>query len=241
MLNENDVVVIVERFLREAGWTILRRSNTTQTGPDLEAKHYTSARLLYVEAKGATSARPGSARYSRPFDRSQVRDHVANAFYVAAKVPDEHMSAIAVPRTPLHEEFLEGIRCSLLTLKIAVLWVGEDKIVTTWNWQDDRRASTAGSTHTDRLEEPVLASDSAEPSTDDSGPARWSKSSGAGRDMTERELQDKLRAFRQYLEDQGYKSEPLGFRMDGACRFALFLAGRPLRKGEGPPDGWRGR
>lgn len=59
--------------------------------------------------------------------------------------------------------------------------------------------------------------------------------------MTEQELQDKLRAFRQYLEDQGYEPEPLGFRMDGASRFALFLAGQPLRKGEGPPDGWRGR
>ena len=241
MLNENDVVAIVERLLCEAGWTILQRSNTAQTGPDLEAKHPTSARLLYVEAKGATSARPGSPRYSKPFDRSQVRDHVANAFYVAAKVPDEHVSAIAVPRTPLHEEFLEAIRRALVTLKIAVLWVGEDKVVTTWNWQDDRRASANARTRMDQLEEPVLAGDSAEPSTEDSGPAPGSKTREPGSDMNEQELQDKLRAFRQYLEDQGYKPEPLKFRMDGAPRFALFLAGRPLRKGEGPPDGWRGR
>lgn len=137
MLNENDVVAIVERFLCEAGWTILQRSNTAQTGPDLEAKHPTSARRLFVEAKGATSARPGSARYTKPFNRSQVRDHVANAFYVAAKVPDEHLSAIAVPRTPEHEDFLEAIRRALVTLKIAVLWIGEDKVVTTWNWQDN--------------------------------------------------------------------------------------------------------
>ena len=71
MLNENDVVGNVELSLCEAGWTILQRSNTAQTGPDLQAKHPTSPRLLYVEAKGATSARPGSPRYSKPFDRSQ--------------------------------------------------------------------------------------------------------------------------------------------------------------------------
>ena len=140
MLNENDVVGIVERHLRDSGWRILRRSSTTQTGPDLEAEHPTSARHLFVEAKGATSARPGSRRYGKPFDRNQARDHVANAFYSAAKVQDGHASAIALPRTPYPEDFVEAIRRALVTLKIAVLWVGEDRAVTTWNWQDDRGA-----------------------------------------------------------------------------------------------------
>ncbi len=104
MLNENDVVAIVERYLRDTGWRILRHSSTIQTGPDLEAQHPTSARRLFVEAKGATSARPGSRRYGQPFDRNQARDHVAKAFYSAAKVRDEHASAIALPRTPSHED-----------------------------------------------------------------------------------------------------------------------------------------
>ena len=241
MLNENDVVTIVERFLRDAGWTIVQCSNTTQTGPDLEAVHPTPARRLYVEAKGATSARRGSRRHGKPFDRSQVKDHVANAFYTAARVPTEHLSAIAVPRTPLHEDFVEAIRGALDTLKIAILWVAEDKVVTTWNWQDDRGVSANARTRIDRLKEPVSADDSTKLSTADNEHPLGSKTYEPERRMTEQELQDKLRAFRQYLEDQGYKSGPLGFRMDGATRFALFLTGRPLRKGEGPPDGWRGQ
>ena len=138
MLNENDVVAIVERYLCDTGWKILRRCSTTQTGPGLEAEHPTSARRLFVEAKGATSARPGSRRYGRPFDRNQARDHIANAFYAAAKVRDEHASAFALPRTSSHEDFVEAIRRALVKLKSGVLWIGEDRAATTWNWQDDR-------------------------------------------------------------------------------------------------------
>ena len=103
----------------------------------------------------------------------------------------------------------------------------------------DRRRKRAAPALIDGLEQPDRASDSARPSTDidDSQPTAVNQE----RKMTEEELQDKLRAFHQHLEHQGYKPGPLGFRMDGASRFALFLAGRPLRKGEGPPDDWRGR
>ena len=147
MLNENDVVGIVRSFLEEQGWRILRISNTRQTGPDLEAVNAATARRLYVEAKGATSSLPTSSRYGKPFDNSQVRDHVANAFYVAASV-QEHYSAIAVPRNRLHEHFMEAIRPALAALKIGVLWVEKDKVVDTWNWtggrgrEERRRQST---------------------------------------------------------------------------------------------------
>ena len=238
MLNENDVVASVERFLRDAGWAIVRRAGTTQTGPDLEAVHGTTACRLYVEAKGATSARRGSQRYGRPFDRNQVKDHVANAFYTAARVSHHHLSSIAIPRTPLHEDFVDDIRDALARLKIAILWVGEDRVVTTWNWRDDRGVSEDARTTIDRPEEPDRRSDSATPSTADNEPR--SMTVNQKRRTTEEELQDRLRAFRRHLEDQGYKPGPLGFRMNGASRFALFLAGRPLRKGEGPPDGWQG-
>lgn len=65
-----------------------------------------------------------------------------------------------------------------------------------------------------------------------------------GGKVTEQKLKEALKAFRQYLERQGYKSGnpgPLEHRMDGAARFALFLAGRPIRYGEGPPTDWQGR
>ena len=62
--------------------------------------------------------------------------------------------------------------------------------------------------------------------------------------LTDQELRNSLKAFRLHLESQGYKTGdpgPLEHRMDGASRFALFLAGRPVRYGEGPPDDWQGR
>ena len=139
MLNENDVIAIVTTYLEGTGWTIIRLTNTRQTGPDLEAVNPLFASRLYVEAKGATSAGPTSSRYGDPFSRSQVRDHVANAFYVAAGVPTEHTSAIAVPTNRLHEHFMETIRPALSMLKIAVLWLAESGLAGTWHGpQTDR-------------------------------------------------------------------------------------------------------
>lgn len=143
MLNENDVIAVVKTFLNAAGWTITRTSSTTQTGPDLEAVHPASARRLYVEAKGATSARPTSSRYGQPFSASQVRDHVANALYAAAKVREDDLSAIAVPRNRAHAKCVHAIRHALTALKIAVFWVDGDNVVDAWNWDTD---DSAGST-----------------------------------------------------------------------------------------------
>ena len=130
MLNENDVIAIVVMYLEESNWKIIQTSNTRQTGPDIKAKFRASNRHLYVEAKGATSALSTSNRYGNPFNRSQVRDHVAKAFYVAACV-SEHLSAIAVPRNRDHKHFMEAIRTALNKLKVAVFWVSEDGAVTT--------------------------------------------------------------------------------------------------------------
>ena len=60
-------------------------------------------------------------------------------------------------------------------------------------------------------------------------------------EMTDQELKAALKKFRQHLEKVGYKAEPLKFRMDGASRFALFLADRPLGFGDRIPEEWRGK
>ena len=144
MFNENDVVAIVERYLRKSGWTIVAARGTDQRGPDIEAAHSTSGRLLYVEAKGETSARRGSRRFGKPFNRSQVRDHVANAFYAAAKVRSRQrtrlrpLSAIALPRNPPHEDLVTAIAGALVRLGIAVLWVEPHKAATWWKGPGNR-------------------------------------------------------------------------------------------------------
>ena len=136
MLNENDVIAIVVTYLEESNWEIIRTSNTRQTGPDIEATSRVSIRHLYVEAKGATSSKKASNRYGKPFNRSQVMDHVAKSFYVAARDSAEHLSAIAVPRNSEHKDLMEAIQPALNKLKIAVFWVAEGSVVDTWNWNE---------------------------------------------------------------------------------------------------------
>ena len=135
MLNENNVIVIVVTYLEASNWEIIRTSNTRQRGIDLEAMN-AAGRRLFVQAKGATSSMKTSNRYGKPFKRSQVMDHVAKAFYVAARVPAEHLCVIAVPRNSEHKDFMEAIRPALNKLKIAVFWVAEGKVINTWNWNE---------------------------------------------------------------------------------------------------------
>lgn len=87
MLTENQVIAFVCRHLRSLGYEVTQELNTTQRGRDIVAKTAGAAPTeLQIEAKGATSDRQGSARFGRPFDSAQVRDHVANAFYGAARM-----------------------------------------------------------------------------------------------------------------------------------------------------------
>lgn len=132
---ENDVVVAADGFLRGSGWEVLQALDTQQAGVDVVAVHRASNRRLHVEAKGATSSKPGTSRYGKPFDSSQVRDHVANALYAAARVREDYSSAIAVPLNDLHIRYMRPIRRSLTKLNIAVFWIDGKSVVETWNWK----------------------------------------------------------------------------------------------------------
>ena len=132
MLNENEVVDRVKAHLEENGWTVESRT-TEEQGIDIKADK--AGRSLCVEAKGATSSKSWTNRFGHEFTNSQVMDHVAKAFYVAAK-ERKHLSSIAVPRNSNHEHCMKKIRHALEKLKIAVFWVSEDGAVTTWNWAE---------------------------------------------------------------------------------------------------------
>lgn len=142
MLNENDVVATVDRYLRNSGWRIVAARGTHQHGPDIEAAHSRSGRRLYVEAKGETSSRRGSRRYGKPFNSGQMWDHVAKAFYKAATVRSQPrtrprpQAAIALPRNPRHEDLVRAIEGALVRLGVSVLWVEPRKTVTWWNRPD---------------------------------------------------------------------------------------------------------
>jgi Holliday junction resolvase-like predicted endonuclease len=136
MLNENQVVDAICAYLETRGYAVLSKCTTTVHGIDIVAKSppEVGGRLL-VEAKGGTSAREGSARYEKGFNRSQVFDRVAKAFYTAVCLLQEHQSngdqvALAFPDTGLVREYLGRIATVLGTLRVAVFLVGEDLAVT---------------------------------------------------------------------------------------------------------------
>lgn len=146
-LIEEDVIAAVCDLLVAAGWTIEQRLTTSQQGIDIVARRPDHTRTLMVEAKGATSSKASSARNGRPFSRAQIASHVARAFYAAASIYDEHgasgVSAIALPRTPAHGEFIRRIESSLRLLGIGVIWVETDgtaRLEGTWSLTDGRRA-----------------------------------------------------------------------------------------------------
>lgn len=126
-LNENEVVEAVCKHLEARGMTDVKSCTTKQQGYDIIARYPDSDRLLIIEAKGATSARPGSARFEAGFSRNQVRAHVAKAFYAAAaalqKEAGKADAAIALPDTENHRHFVAAIKSSLKHLGISVLWV----------------------------------------------------------------------------------------------------------------------
>jgi len=129
MLTENQVIEAVCRFLELNGWQIIKKARTTQKGHDIIASK--KGLGLKIEAKGETSDRQGSARYGRPFDSAQCRDHVANAFYSAAAALhtsglSELVVGIALPKTPKHRELVNDIKIALDKLEIAVFWVDKD-------------------------------------------------------------------------------------------------------------------
>lgn len=142
MLFESDVVNAVCTKLQALGYHIRQQLQTTEQGDDIIAvKQGTPIRELYVEAKGETSSRKGSARYGRPFDSAQIRVHVSEAFYKTAEVLSrnredvEVRAGIALPDARVHRALVEKIASVLDQLGIAVFWVQRDgnvKIVSPW-------------------------------------------------------------------------------------------------------------
>jgi hypothetical protein len=90
---------------------------------------YGSKRILFVEAKGETSNGAGSARHGKPFNCSQCRDHISNAFFSAATFVDNGQPGIALPNTRQHRSFVSKISEAVDRLGIWIFWVAADGTV----------------------------------------------------------------------------------------------------------------
>ena len=87
---------------------------------------------LEVEAKGAGSSKPHTARYGQPFTAAQVKVHVGEAVLKALRVvaAGRARAAVAFPDTPRHRAETGPIEPVLHRLDITVYWVAEDGSVT---------------------------------------------------------------------------------------------------------------
>jgi hypothetical protein len=131
MLLERDVVKAVSGKLRSRGY-ITHELDTPRHGDDIIAERMAITRKLYIEAKGATSSRKSSKRFGKPFNKAQVRTHVAMAFYKAAEAlsrKDENIevrAGIALPDNSDHRDAVQKIISILHRLDIAIFWVREN-------------------------------------------------------------------------------------------------------------------
>jgi hypothetical protein len=132
MLYEDDVIDAVCDHLQRHGFTIRSKCASTMRGDDIVAHGTGSIRELYIEAKGGTSNRNGSLRHGQSFNDSQVLDHVANAFYRAAKMATNgRTGGIALPANEAHQNRIAAIAHAIEHLAIIVFWVADDRTVTT--------------------------------------------------------------------------------------------------------------
>lgn len=133
MLLEGNVIDAVCGKLEDEGYYIEQRLDTTQQGFDIIAlKETGNIKIkLIVEAKGATSSLQSSKRYGKPFDRAQVRNHVAEALYKIAEALSiknsqyQIYTAIALPKNKDHLEHVKKIQSALDTLGVAVFFVDD--------------------------------------------------------------------------------------------------------------------
>lgn len=131
LLYENDVIESVCIFLVKNGFEIVSRCTTTETGDDIVAYNKNIDKYFYIEAKGQTSSKEGSARYNKEFNCSQKKTHVGEALYRALVMKDrsKQYSGIALPQCNEHNILIEAIKPSLKELSIEVFWVKSDKTV----------------------------------------------------------------------------------------------------------------
>lgn len=141
-LTENHVVEHVCVYLESIGYRIDQRLLTTQHGDDIIAHRRDHAIRLLIEAKGATSARPGSNRHGRAFDQSQASVHVCEAAFRALRTlglatQDSAIRAgMALPDNTLHRRLMLPALDVLLQLGVVIFWVaGDGAVEVEANWR----------------------------------------------------------------------------------------------------------
>jgi hypothetical protein len=128
-MDENAVVNAVCEHLEAEGYKILSRLTTSQQGIDVEAQHKSHFRKVLVEAKGGTSSKPESARFGRPYTRSQVFDRVAKGIFTCLQLRaanpncEQARILLALPSGEWFSKYIESVGETLRRTDIEVWFV----------------------------------------------------------------------------------------------------------------------
>lgn len=134
MLNENQIIEILIKYLENKGFKIAQKRNTSENGIDIIATNLSKNEVIYIEAKGETSSKNNSSRFGLPFDEKQIRNHVSVAIYCALKVLSSKPSGkktrvgIALPSNRGHEIEIKKVSKVLKSLGVRIYWVGSDTV-----------------------------------------------------------------------------------------------------------------
>ena len=77
-MDENEVIGAVCAYLQADGYAIEQSLRTTEQGVDIVARHRTSGRLMYIEARGGICCASGECRC--------VYDHATSAITIQIQV-----------------------------------------------------------------------------------------------------------------------------------------------------------
>jgi hypothetical protein len=130
-VDENQVIKTLCAHYEMRGFMIEQRLHTTQQGVDIVARDVRSGRRYYVEAKGGTSSRQGSARFGSIYTQSQVFDRVAKAVLSGLRLRADHPDepneevVLAFPDSKHFRKYLTPVVRQLNALAIKVVLILE--------------------------------------------------------------------------------------------------------------------
>lgn len=129
MLTEERVIQAVCRVLETHSYKIVGTSSASQHGDDIVAQR--AGERLVIEAKGAGSSKPATARYGQEFTGAQVFDHVAKAVLKALREVAKGTArpGVALPDNKHHRNEIRQVQAALEQAGIGVFWVDDDESV----------------------------------------------------------------------------------------------------------------
>jgi hypothetical protein len=87
--------------------------------------------MAYIEAKGGTSSRDGSARFGKPYTQTQVYDRVSKGVFTTLQLRAQHPDReeadviLVVPDSKYFRRYLGSVAGQLSAAGVAVLFVDE--------------------------------------------------------------------------------------------------------------------